>query len=1583
MKKLSWLLVAAIAFALTPCFGAITTTPIDGGEIDFSEVNVGSYSDPQYITIINNGPGTITVTDVSIDHNQFNAFYQQNPIPINAYNPDSCTNIQESVIYRSLIEFSDNPSTPVLQWYSFEAVKNQLITINLKIGNPGKLIFHFYDTLGLEAFTRELSHDEDDTVDVSAPLIITAGYTGTIYFAVELTENNKIGIVTSPLAYEFSVTTEDEVNTIIEPKLYEKQIFTSVLANNITQVLTFDATFGDTIELTGTFATPIPTDDDGNILVKNTVVILGPEGQLIKEKLIIRDDAQDPQLYSAIVEIAQTGNYTIMLIPEFEAGTLSHPYNLTYEKIKPFLELLPVLTGNPDEIDTKKLAIPVWYTPIDIYNNSAIATVSYLENGQPKSFDINLKGYGWAGNLSIGQVDFPGQLVPGMAQSGKPLDIIVDITNTDLGAGGFVDNSKVRFYLSTDNLLDLNEDTLLLGENAEEYFLAPPVQSGKIVTCSATVMIPLETGQFYLITTVNYGPERDVIEGDDTDPTLYDETSNILVSDPIFFDPYSTSVSDSKNYLLDMLIDFGKYAIGRIFPVEHFTVYNRTKDPITITSWVLEGDPDFELASFNEPENIDDDIILQPGKNRKIWIRFVPKSSATGVNEVSAKLTVSVKEDESPRIMDITGIVTGAHLAITENSDIPDDGILEFGPVMPGFTSQPQIITLSNAGNDVLYINDITFQNDKQYTPRFDLTDASKALFNGPGNTIKLVSDPNSLDNSVDLEVVFSPELLGQHNESLTIHSSDPDDDYTFTVKLNGFGAEPILLLKETSGTPDDGIVSFGRRPIHHSNKITIPVGLYNNGSGPMTVYSIALEKNTTDQFAIIGNPFDAPDLANDPNAVVIIEPKQAKIFEIEFFANELGFHSCILKVEANTSDATHVFNVTGKADDITANIVFPDGRNSLAFEPVILEYDNDKTTSIDWFYIRNTGNADLYLDSICVDSEYFKIAVPDMNTGYANNHDIDWTILPGQMKRVDVLFDAENLSIGTYPAIVTVKTPAANGSTNDQTISAAVDVLSPEVELEATKITFANTPVGGEPQKAPLVIKNEGTAPLKINNFVCPDEQFIIQYDGNRVIDPNQTATLYLVFTPTKGQTAKPDPTKTYLLTNDVDEHHIFLELIGNTEGLPNIIEPKSSHSFHNANGEVMRIAVTNGYAIAYLEDGQADNADISRIELYDTTEKSQLKITGRGTVNVGEIVSDSSLSAIKAPGVNITEQLVINGSLSTLTIGNVTDDAFIDVASGSKKELSIKANEIGKNVTFDLNCQVNKFQARNFQSGNFNASAVKSVKITDGDLGANFMVGGTIPAGDIGSVYASGDITGDIISQNNIKSITSKNGKIADNVIIAGQAQLNSIAADCSSEENYTTRSIATVEGNIGKITAKGLISATILANDSIRSIATKDAAITGVIRAKSINTISANSLDNAVISAADSIATVKVKLDVINSLVLAGYDIGMSQDLNNSADDILKVGSIKRFQFGGEYRNSYVAAGSMTDNIYSTLYSSLPSGAKYSEGTANIGSIKGKLINANNNATEFGFYSSGEIKTKLQADADFVIKTNYKKD
>jgi len=1190
--------------------------------------------------------------------------------------------------------------------------------------------------------------------------------------------------------------------------------------------------------------------------------------------------------------------------------------------------------------------IKVWFAP---QNASPLAeTLTIATNAEGGTSDIiTLNGNAIGPDITIGELSLPGLAYPSYVQSGQALTASVVVSNaSSYNNGALVLNQPIlQFYLSEDGSLDTAKDTLLT--TTVPVLDSFPMHPGSDISLNCVVDIPAIPADSYCLFALVNG-DKAISE--------WTVSGNNYINDQTYayainVDPYNALVLDSSGNQFDYRINYGTKAIGYNLPQQTVTVYNRGNSPVSITDWSLASGVDFVLDNKNASGNSADDIILQPGQSRDVLLRFVSDQFGSGGQSVFNDV-LTVHTGETVYQVDLTGKIVGDDVLVLENSGTVNDGLLEPGVVSVN-TPVTEKFSLKNNGNQTLHVNSITF------------ADGAMSLLKLAQDPLKPLVLPFNLapGQSMELAVVLTApdHRTGDYSDSIIIHSTDNNGDYICQLDVSATITRYDLGIYETSDIANDAVLRFGSHSPQQPEPITETLQLRNDGLADLTISGFVFGGSN---FIISSAQlFGQAGLIADVNVSagnIVLAPYASSgdylNLEIQCVAKTQGAFADTLTVSSQAGSDTIAMScqiADGQLILTDSSDTFIDAAHPLTLDTVVCEYGNTSLATSNWFYLYNTGNVNINLTSITIAGAGFTLSTldsADVQTGTIITFDASQQVLlPGAKTRVAVNFDGSSLIKGLYQGSITVNSSLADALS----FNVITSITIPDIKLTSNSIDFGSGGAVniGETSTSQLLISNiDGTADLIIDDWTSSNGQFAMTVDIPLVIPAGQSCNVQVVYTPTIPGSVQAALT---INSNDPDSPAVVVALAGTSDGRPLEVSG-NSYSFHDADGDLVRLSLSDGNMVIYLEGGKLDYADVALLELSNTTSKSQLRISSSGQTDIAaisDVTSTGGLASISAPDVNLGQSLLINGSLGSLTLKNIKANAAVTVLKPAAKAMSIKADQIAENVAFNLQSNVKTFQANSFISGSLSAVAIDQVKIAKGTFGAD------LNATTINKITSQGDITGDINTTGSINSIASTRGGIKQNTISVGD--------------------------NIKTIKAATDISSHIIVQNDIDSIDVKYGSFSGAVRARNMSSMNAGALDSALISTANDIDTIKVKFDIIDSNILAGYDIGMSSNLLDVGDDNLNEGHINLISFGGDYRNSYVTAGAMTDNIYINLYSSLHSGREHSAGNAGIAKIQGKNIVSGNDNTEFGFYASGNIGTLLAGSADFVVAENYNPD
>ena len=446
------------------------------------------------------------------------------------------------------------------------------------------------------------------------------------------------------------------------------------------------------------------------------------------------------------------------------------------------------------------------------------------------------------------------------------------------------------------------------------------------------------------------------IEGKPLTETIVGDTS-ILPS----FNPDILLSAQSHEYLNTFIGSYKDWTL---------TVSNIGEDVLTIND-ITSDNADYTIPEQGFPQTIAAD------GNLNVTIRFTPSSGT----ENTATLTITTN-DPDETISSV--LLTGQGIVEPEPDISLPVSRHDFKNVAMG-TSSDWTLTVSNVGNDVLTIDDITSDNTDYTIPaqRFPLTIAAK------GN--------------LDINIRFTPSRETEITATLTITSSDPDEP-TLEISLTGIGGQ------------NTQVVASRILPLTQAGGEKITVGL-------------DLEV----------------DDDNKPNGVIVKEYIPLNWTVISSVPNYNNFN-------ASTGEIKWIFTggqITDAGMDLNYTVSIPDGESGKQTFQGEIVYNNLKGTPVTIAISGNT-TIDIIACTFAANLDVTDISVENSVTDPA-----DWASSDENsevINKLQVLIPANTLSA---PATMTIRTiddpPPSPGTVNGLTWGVDIS-LDNNVEIDPQK---------------------------------------------------------------------------------------------------------------------------------------------------------------------------------------------------------------------------------------------------------------------------------------------------------------------------------------------------------------------------------------------------------------------------------------------------------------------------------------------------------------------------------------------------
>ncbi len=850
----------------------------------------------------------------------------------------------------------------------------------------------------------------------------------------------------------------------------------------------------------------------------------------------------------------------------------------------------------------------------------------------------------------------------------------------------------------------------------------------------------------------------------------------------------------------------------------------------------------------------------------------------------------------------------------------------------------------------------------------------------------------------VIIPIQFAPQSF-EVNGTVTLTDSlvfKTSENVTYTASLRGTIIGTDLILYENSGTVNDDSLELGNISVGQTSS-PVTFTLYNNGNQTLNINNFTW---------LTGNQGFA---LQTPATPISLAPGASQNFTVTFTAGITGAVSDTLFIQSNngTGDyALHV-NAAGIASQLTLtdSLGIPDDyKMHFGSLPV------NQPSQIATVSIQNNGTDILEILNWSLSTGYFSVTPADAQI--PTTHIL---INPGQSIILNVQFLAQgngylhdSLVINSNNGVYSVDLTGYAG-----TPSVLVTELNSQV-LQNSQLALGTTIVGTS-LSGGVFLANDSNVELYISSLAIQGTGFQFASSGTQTVAVNQTLLpgekirADVVFA-SSLQLGSGNFNGTMIINSNASQSQVTLLAAAVTPEIDvhTPADPSSSvHSltFQNINvGQTAttQIVITNDPNTNYSADlviyswsvGSQFSTSLSGGELIIPVGQSYTFSVTYNPDTYGSVHSALTLQTNDPDESAYTIDLYGSSDGKALLVTPEASLPFFD-EDGDLVEVSLSQ---GTALVYLNNGKAGGADIRDIILEGTNSSSTLKINVK----GTGSSVAHIFSNSDLGSIIApmvslSQGVTDAGFFEIDINGSLNKllMDNIMDNVDIRTAAasskamniKVNTIYNNVSFDLAGTVKSFQAASYSSGALMASsinkvkisaGSLGADVIADSqdsaSIKNIAVKGT-ISGSIRAQSIKSISALNLDQALISAQNTIGKVKIKNNVSDSFVLAGYDIGT--DLASIQDDTLQTGSIGSFSFGGSFSNTYVAAGAMTENIYTGLYSLLPSNAKYSAGSGMM-KVTGNTI-LTGSGENFGFYSAGDIKTSFGSTGNFDVIRN----
>jgi probable HAF family extracellular repeat protein len=390
-----------------------------------------------------------------------------------------------------------------------------------------------------------------------------------------------------------------------------------------------------------------------------------------------------------------------------------------------------------------------------------------------------------------------------------------------------------------------------------------------------------------------------------------------------------------------------------------------------------------------------------------------------------------------------------------------------------GTSSEPQTLTITNAGNGPLTVGSISLSGANAGDWAVTSPDRS-------GTTL-----PPGSSSTVSL--VFTPAAPGDRSASLSVATNAPGSPSS--VQLAGIGTTPLVTISPAS-------LDFGAQPLGVINNAQAII-VQNSGDAPLDIRSVTVTGADADDFVITADGCTGARLL----------PGRLASLNIRFTPTAAGSRNAVVTITDSAPGSPHTVRLSGTGTAPSVSV----SPASLSFADQLV----GTTSAEQAITLSNTGTAPLTI---------FAASLTGANAGdFAILADISgYTLGPGRSGTVTVRF--KPTAPGSRSALLTISDngggPHAVALTGAGTAPSVTFGIS---QLERpTRLNFGNQPVGSSSAVQTLTVTNGGTAPLTISSVKITGANaadFRLTADsGGPVLAPGASRSFSLCFKPVGG---------------------------------------------------------------------------------------------------------------------------------------------------------------------------------------------------------------------------------------------------------------------------------------------------------------------------------------------------------------------------------------------------------------------------------------------------------------------------------
>ncbi|MBN2209928.1 MAG: hypothetical protein JW709_00900 [Sedimentisphaerales bacterium] len=381
-------------------------------------------------------------------------------------------------------------------------------------------------------------------------------------------------------------------------------------------------------------------------------------------------------------------------------------------------------------------------------------------------------------------------------------------------------------------------------------------------------------------------------------------------------------------------------------------------------------------------------------------------------------------------------------------------------------------------------------------------------------------------------------------------------------------------------------------------------------------------------------------------------------------------------------------------------------------------------------------------------------------------------------------------------------------------------------------------------------------------------------------------------------------------------------------------VIHANQSYTFTTLAGARISIRLIGaGDAQILLGESIGSSNIIDQLSLSNTTSSTMLLITSSDLTSnftLGRLLIDSPLSTILANSVLITECFTAEDNVGRVTLAGLAADAVADLTTNGGVNLTFST--IAAGASLSVHGQLAALRVNSVVDAAITADAIGSIIVIREGFDADL----TTTVGGLESLMVfSGDVSGSFTIAGNLGRVLAFRGQFAADVSAA----------------------------NIDSVSAAGITDSIIRATQAINSIrvGTADNAVISAGQSFS-RFLATGAVNETTLAAGGNLGSVMMLNDCVDSMLLAGVDLGADVALGG-LDDAYSAGSLDLLMVQGQFTGTIAAA-------------AIDPGADYTYFTADDAAVADGVIrrlllgtaslNTTTASRSFGFIASTPLPT-----------------